>query len=396
MLFWGNKRKKEQKIEEAFEKVYQEIQTIENWDDPKKLEHYILDSCEQIIGITKEIEGERAEYRIVTAYLTDIQSIEKLPLEQRNELRDVAANIVELNKARTNYLNSSYNITEEQFLLMEQEEEELPLTIRRMLEHERYQDAVKKDKNILEAQKSQWEIEREEIQKQKKLLKPIGMVLLLFYGTLLILFAVTNQISNFDLTIPFLALLFVGAGGTFALYVRSSMLKRDMRLARQNYNKSVNLLNVVRMKYANVTKSVEYTKEKFGVNSSTELNYVWEQYVDSVREKERFVKNNDDLEYFNGRLMRLLSKVNLHDRKIWLNQAKALVDEDEMTEIKHSLVKRRQKIRDHIEENRNMVKSERNEIDRLMAEHEHYVPEIVEIIHSVDKLCSLDEKSSER
>lgn len=396
MLFLRKKRKKEQKIEEAFEKVYQEIQTIENWDDPKKLEHYILDSCEQIIGITKEIEGERAEYRIVTAYLTDIQSIEKLPQEQRKELRDVAANIVELNTARTNYLNSSHNITEEQFLLMEQEEEEIPLTIRRMLEHERYQDAVKRDKNILEAQKSQWEIEREEIQKQKKLLKPIGIVLLLFYGTLLILLGTIRQISNFDLTIPFLVLLFVGAGGTFVLYVRSSILKRDMRLARKNYNRSVNLLNVIRMKYANVTKSVEYTKEKFGVNSSTELNYVWEQYVDAVREKERFVKNNDDLEYFNGRLIRLLSRVNLHDRKIWLNQAKALVDEDEMTEIKHSLVKRRQKIRDRIEENRNMVKSERNEIDRLMAEHEHYVPEIVEIIHSVDKLCSLDKQSNER
>ena len=156
MLFFGKRRKKEQKIDEAFEKVYQEIETIENWDDPKKLEHYILDSCEQIIGITKEIEGERAEYRIVTAYLTDIQSLEKLPEEQAKELKEVAANIVELNNARTNYLNSSHNITEEQFMGMEQEEEDMPLTLRRMLEHERYQAAVKKDKNILEAQKSQW------------------------------------------------------------------------------------------------------------------------------------------------------------------------------------------------------------------------------------------------
>ena len=114
--------------------------------------------------------------------------------------------------------------------------------------------------------------------------------------------------------------------------------------------------------------------------------------MDAVKEKERFLRNNDDLEYFNGRLMRLLSKINLYDKKIWLSQTKALVDTDEMTEIKHNLVKRRQKIRDHIEENKEIVKSERKEIDRLMAEHEHYVPEIVEIIKSVDRLCSLDEK----
>ena len=392
MLFFGKRRKKEQKIDEAFEKVYQEIETIENWDDPKKLEHYILDSCEQIIGITKEIEGERAEYRIVTAYLTDIQSLEKLPEEQAKELKEVAANIVELNNARTNYLNSSHNITEEQFMLMEQEEEDMPLTIRRMLEHERYQAAVKKDKNILEAQKSQWEIERDEIKRERKLLKNLGIALLILYGTLLMLLFVAKQFSNFDLTIPFLVLLFVGAFGTFGVYIRTNMLKKDMRIARQNYNKSVNLLNVVHMKYANVTKSVEYTMEKFGVHSSTELNYVWDQYVDAVKEKERFLRNNDDLEYFNGRLMRLLSKINLYDKKIWLSQTKALVDTDEMTEIKHNLVKRRQKIRDHIEENKEIVKSERKEIDRLMAEHEHYVPEIVEIIKSVDRLCSLDEK----
>lgn len=391
MPFFGKRRKKEQKIDEAFEKVYREIETIENWDDPKKLEHYILDSCEQIIGITKEIEGERAEYRIVTAYLTDIQSLEKLPQEQQKELKEVAANIVELNNARTNYLNSSHNITEEQFMLMEQEEEEMPLTIRRMLEHERYQATVKKDKNILEAQKSQWEIERDEIKKERKILKNLGIVLLILYGTLLVLLFVVKQFSNFDLTIPFLVLLFVGALGAFGVYIRTNMLKKDMRVARQNYNKSVNLLNVVRMKYANVTKSVEYTKEKFGVHSSTELNYVWDQYVDAVKEKERFLRNNDDLEYFNGRLMRLLSKVNLYDKKIWLSQAKALIDPDEMTEIKHNLVKRRQKIRDHIEDNKEIVKSERKEIDRLMAEHEHYVPEIVEIIRSVDRLCSLDE-----
>jgi hypothetical protein len=157
-------------------------------------------------------------------------------------------------------------------------------------------------------------------------------------------------------------------------------------------NQAISLLNVVSMKYANVTKAVEYIKDKFNIHSSTELNYVWEQYMDAVRQKERLLKNNDDLEYFTGRMMRLLQKVNLYDRKIWLNQTKALVDANEMVEIRHNLVRRRQKIREHIEENRGIVRSERNEIDRLMTEHEHYVPEIMEIIKSVDKLCGLQEE----
>ena len=394
MLFFGNRKKKNKKLDDAFAKVYQEIQTIEDWDDPKKLEHYILDACEQIIAITKEIEGEKAEYRIVTSYLTDIQTIEKLPEDRAKELLEVANHIVELNAARTNYLNSSHNISEEQFLLMEQEEEDVPAIIHRMLEHERYQDAVKKDRNVLEAQKSQWEMERESVIRKRKLLKKLGVVLFVFYITLLILLFAIQQISNFDLTIAYLLLFFVGGFGAFYIYMYTNWLKRDMRQAVRNYNQAVSMLNVVRMKYANVTKSVEDTKDKFGVHSSTELNYVWEQYVDAVKERARFERNNDDLEFFNGRLMRILEKVNLHDRRIWLSQTKALVDAEEMTDIKHNLVKRRQKIRDHIEDNRKIVQSERNEIDQLMKEHEHYVPEIIEIIKSVDKLCGLTTKES--
>lgn len=392
MLFFGKKRKKEQEIDEAFAKVYQEIETIDNWNDPKKLEHYILDSCEQIIALTKEIEGEKTEYRIVTSYLTDIQTIEGLPEEMRQSIREAATNIEQLNAARQAYEKTSYQISEEQFMLMEQEEDDIPQTIHRLLDNERYQDKVRRDKNILEAQKNQWEIEREAITGERKILKRASVLLFLLYATLLILLFVLQFMAKMDLTVGFLVLFFVGALGGAMIYFRSLYLQKQMRQATRNENQAISLLNVVCMKYVNVTKAVEYTKDKFGIHNSTELNYVWEQYTSVVREKEKFLRNNDDLEYFNGRLIRLLQRIDLYDRKIWLTQTKALIDDQEMVEIKHNLVKRRQKIRAHMEENRKIVQSERNEIDRLMTEHEHYVPEIIEIISSVDKLCGLDEK----
>ena len=392
MLFFGKKRKKEQEIDEAFAKVYQEIETIDNWNDPKKLEHYILDSCEQIIALTKEIEGEKTEYRIVTSYLTDIQTIEGLPEEMRQSIREAATNIEQLNAARQAYEKASYQISEEQFMLMEQEEDDIPQTIHRLLDNERYQDKVRRDKNILEAQKNQWEIEREAITGERKILKRASVLLFLLYVTLLILLFVLQMMAKMDLTVAFLVLFCVGALGGAIIYFRGLYLQKQMRQATRNENQAISLLNVVCMKYVNVTKAVEYTKDKFGIHNSTELNYVWEQYTSAVREKEKFLRNNDDLEYFNGRLIRLLQRIDLYDRKIWLTQTKALIDDQEMVEIKHNLVKRRQKIRAHIEENRKIVQSERNEIDRLMTEHEHYVPEIIEIISSVDKLCGLDEK----
>ncbi|MBQ6463802.1 MAG: hypothetical protein IJJ59_10810, partial [Pseudobutyrivibrio sp.] len=51
------------------------------------------------------------------------------------------------------------------------------------------------------------------------------------------------------------------------------------------------------------------------------------------------------------------------------------------------LVTRRKKIRERLDDHRRIVQEERDEIDRLMMSHEHYLPEITEIIKSVDKLC---------
>lgn len=393
---FGKKSKKEKEIDQAFEKVYAEISTIDNWEDPKKLEHYILDSCEQIIGMTKEIEGEKAEYKIVTAYLTDIQTIEKMPEDKLGELKEVAANIEELNKARTAYQNSTRKISDTEFVLMEQNEDDIPSTIHRLLDNERYLDAVKKDKVVLEAQKSQWEIERDDIRRHRKILRSASIALFSFYATLLVLFIVIQMMSEFDLSIGFVLLFAVGAFGAFYIFMKLNSMDRRMRQATRNLNRTIEMLNVVLLKYVNASKAVNYVYNKYHVNSSTELNFQWEQYTDAVREKERFLRNNDDLEFFNGRLMRILQQINLYDRKIWLNQTKALIDENEMTEIRHALVERRQAIRGHIDEVREIVQSERDEIDRLMTEHEHYVPEIIEIIKSVDKLCGLNQKDSKR
>ncbi len=393
MGFFFKRKNKKRKVDDAFSKVYRQLHTIEAWDDPKKLEHYILDSCEQIIGLTKELEAEKAEYRIVSAYLEDIKTIESLPEEKRRTIREVATNIVNLNKAKEQFLATESRLTDDQFFLMEAEEAEIPGTIRRMLEHERYQEQVRREKLSLEGQKSQWAIEQEEVVRGRRMLRRVSTLLLMLYSAMLALLVLIKVFSNFDLTNAFLVLFSVGAVGAFALYFKMLAMNKTMRISRHRYNQTVELLNVVTMKFANVTKSVDYTKDKFKVHSSTELNYLWEQYLEEVRRKEQFIRNNDDLEYFHGRLMRLLGNIELHDRKVWLTQVEALTNPEDMAAVRDGLMERRSRIATHVKESREIIRSERNEIDNLMAEHQHYVPEIVEIIKSVDKICSLNTAS---
>jgi phosphoketolase len=162
MLF-KKKQNKNDKLDESFEKVISEIQKIEDWNNPKKIEHYILDSCEHIIATTKEIEALKAEYRVITSYLEDIDKIKKLPKKEFSEISLVAKNIEDLERSKRIFKDTKPKLTDEQFLLISANEETIPETIKRMQSNEKYQSAVENDMRVLEAEKNTYEIERDDI-----------------------------------------------------------------------------------------------------------------------------------------------------------------------------------------------------------------------------------------
>ncbi len=389
-IFSSRKKKKEQRaarIDDAFNRVYTQIEGIDNWDDPKKLEHYILDSCEQIIASTKAMERQKMEYRLVTRYLNDIKTIENLPRDKAKDLRTTAARICELEQNLINARAIQRNISDEQFEVISDDERDMPEIINRFSADEIYQAKLKRNLAYLEGEKSRWEIEREDLQAQVKLFKNMAIAIMTAFMTFLILLFTLYNASNMDISIWVIIVLFICAVSGFFVFIRQNAIARDNKVAIVHLNQAISMLNVERMKYVNVTNSVEYSKDRYSVNNAAELQYVWEQYQDKVRDQRRYIENNEDLEFYSNKLERLLSNMGLADDKIWLTQVNALIDRQEMADCRHRLVVRRKKIRDRLDDHRRIVQEERDEIDRLMTNHEHYLPEIQEIIKSVDKLC---------
>ncbi len=398
-IFTNRKKKKElraAKIDDAFNRVYNQIEGIDSWEDPKKLEQYILDSCEQIISSTKEMERQKTEYRIVTRYLNDIKAIENLPKEEAKELRNTAARICELERNILDARTITRNISEDQFEVISSEEADMPDIINRFRSDEIYQSKLKRNLSYLEGEKSRWEIEREELSSQNKLFKRMAMAILVSFTTLFFLLLLVYNSFKADVSLWAFIILFICAASGFIIFLRQNTITKENHVALVHLNQAISMLNVERMKYVNVTNSVEYSKDKYHVKNSSELQYIWEQYSDKVRDQQRYIQNNDDLEFYNGKLERILGNIGLADDKIWLNQVNALVDKQDMADCRHRLVQRRKKIRDRLDDHRRIVQEERDEIDRLMTEHEHYLPEIQEIIKSVDKLCGTSSRSSRR
>ncbi|MBE5919799.1 MAG: hypothetical protein E7272_08125 [Pseudobutyrivibrio ruminis] len=391
MGFFSSKKKKKEiraaKIDDAFNRVYSQIEGMGSADDPKKLERYILDSCEQIIASTKAMERQKMEYRIVTRYLNDIKAIENLPKEKAKDLRTTASKIVELEENLVNARAIQRNITDEQFQVISDDEEDMPEIINRFTSDEIYQAKLKRNLSYLEGEKSRWEIEREELRYQVKLFKRMALTIMVSFMTLLILLFTMSSATEVDISVWVFAVLFICAVSGFLVFLRQNKIAKEKKVAIIHLNQAISMLNVERMKYVNVTNSVEYSKDKYSVNNAAELQYVWEQYQDKVRDQIRYTENNEDLEFYSNKLENILGSIGLADEKIWINQINALIDRQEMADCRHRLVTRRKKIRERLDDHRRIVQEERDEIDRLMMSHEHYLPEITEIIKSVDKLC---------
>lgn len=382
------KKQREGKLQDSLQSEMEEG-LKEDLSDRKKVQHFIIGCCEQIIEAAREIEEEKAEYRIVTDYLNDIQILEELPEEDILEIQNAAENVQKLDRLRDEYQNSEKRISDVQFVQMQQEEEQIPDAIKRLQSNEAYQNTVKKDMNYLEGEKTEWYYNKLELTRQQKILKSLSCILLGVFAMSMAILLVLQIGFSVDITYAWMSVFLIAAVGGFCIFIKMSSNQTEIKRSEINMNHAITLLNKMKFKYVNVTNAVDYAREKYHVKNAYELNYLWEQYLNEVKEREKFKQTNEDLEYFNMKLVRLLKHYRLYDAQVWINQSSALVDKKEMVEVKHNLIVRRQKLRSRIEYNSQNIRERRDEIDRLLKKENIYTPEIREIINSIDQLSGV-------
>lgn len=381
--------KRNKKFEKLLEELDSAVLKEKDLEDTEKVEQYVIERLEQVIDLTREIEDEKAEYRAVTAYLNDIQKLANLSEEERKKIEETAANVVQLNSARNGFLNSARRLTDAQFAQMEQEEKDMPAVIRRLASNELYQETIKKDMKYLEREKSRWLLHREYLSHQQKGLKNFLYILIGIAAVVAVVLLFLQFGFGMDVYYAWMVLIFVTAIAICADYLKMLRNDTEILMAEKSANKAITLLNKVKIKYVNVTNAIDYACEKYHVRKAADLNRIWEYYMDAVKEREKYQRTNEDLEYFNGRLIRVLEQYRLYDARVWVTQAAALIDAKEMVEIQHNLVNRRQKLRDRIEYNVASMKELKQEAERMVDKVGGMKPQIEEIIQSMNRLSEV-------
>ncbi len=354
--------------------------------DPKEAGHVVLEHCEQIIEATRNAEDSKREFKAVTGRIIDIDSLSKIPKESFTEAKKAADQSVVLMQSRNDYLNAEKKITDAQFNMIEKSEDEIPDAIKSLLSNESYQDTLQRDMSYLEGEKLQWIMFRNELLNEKKKLKIASFILMGIFIAVLVLLTVLDLVIGVSLMPIWIILAFATVIGGFYIVIRRQSIATELRQSKLNANRAISLLNKTKVKYVSITNAVDYSRDKYHVESGKELESQWESYMDAVRDRDRYVRATDDLEYFSGRLLRELKKFDLIDPKFWVDNPKALVDKNEMNEIQHELMDLRHKIRARVQYYEDVKKNEREQIDRLMLIHPKYEQEIKKIISTVDKL----------
>lgn len=390
------KKKRPRYVDELWdydkEAVQEQVSAPKHMKAPKPQEqkkNTAMEYCEQILTAAKALEETKRDYKVVTDYLTDIQKIEGFPEKEFAEIQEVAGHVVELNRSRDSYLNKSRNISDSQFAQMEQLESQMPEIIKRLKENEAYQTTVKRDMQYLEGEKEEWRYYKDALEQESHLLRRLLYVLAGVFFAAAVMIVILGLVLHFDITLPFLAATLVAAVIGIGMVWRLQNDSIDIKRSQANINRAITLLNKVSFRYVNVTNAVDYACEKYHARNSYELNYIWEQYLEEVQEREKYRKTNDELEFFNDKLMMLLHRYHLYDTKIWIYQAQALLDSKEMVEVKHELLVRRQKLRTTMESQIANIRKAQKDIVKIVKEHPGNEKEIKGILRSINEICGL-------
>ncbi len=347
-----------------------------NIEDAATREAFYKECSDLIDEAVLQSEQAKNEYALVTTYLSDVQKIETLSGNGKAEVEAAAKSLLALEKEKERIRTKEPSISEVQKGFFSLHEEEIPKTIKWLREEEEYQREIEGRMKFLGGEKAAYQMEQEECLDRNEFLKKFMIGISVGVVVLLVLFFYIGGETGKDLRVPFLLTVIIAI--LFAMYVVVATRKNiyNMKVAEIKRNKVITIENKIKLRYVNCTWGIEYAYEKYHTSSSMHLETMWKEYLRIRAEEEANRKNERQQEVHRSAIVGELRRVGVVDTGVWVLQPQALIDKNEMVEVRHSLNVRRQKLREHIDYN--MKQKEKNEmaIVSFVKEHPEYADEV--------------------
>lgn len=353
--------------------------------DKKQREQYVKACLEQMSEASKELDTLGGEYNLVTSYLTDMEEIEAQPKEVKEQLKSYASKILELENNKEKLDKKRFIMKSEDYARMERIEQYMPDGYKKLKEAEEYQILVKKDLGRLDGERHAYYFRKNELQIAQKNMKGITVICVVSMLFLIVMLAVISAAWKLDVTIGYAIAVLIVAGVLALVYVKFHDDQRELAKVERGINKLVLLQNTVKIRYVNNTNLLEYLYMKYDVNSSNELKKLWDKYLEENIQREKEKQMQQDMDFNQAALIKILRRCNLSDPNIWLHQAQALIDNKEMVEIRHGLIIRRQKLRKQMEYNAQAAQAAQDEVKDIVDKYPEYAQKILDLVSDYEK-----------
>lgn len=348
--------------------------------DAQTRRNFYKECSELIDEAVLQTEEAKNEYGLVTSYLSDVEKVERLAGESKALVTDAAKHLLLLSDEKSKLGKQEPTISGAQKGFLALHEDEIPKTIKWLKEEEARQIDIEGKMNYMAGEKSVFSMEYDECYNANEFLKKIMIGVAVGVMAFILLFFWLGNETGKDLRVPFLLTVIVGLAASMYIMVTTRKNIYRMKVAERNRNKVIEVENKIKLKYVNCTWAIDYAYEKYHTSSASQLDMMWKEYLRIKAEEEQFKKNERQQEVYRSTIVRELRKYGVMDAGIWVLQPRALLDEKEMVEVRHSLNVRRQKLRDHIDYNAKQKEKNELAILQFIREYPEYIEETRDLL----------------
>lgn len=354
--------------------------TYLNINDSYQREKYIRSLVEQVKDASTQLDKMSYEYNVVTAVLKDMDELEALPPAEKNRIVEIAKKILHYQKEKQEYQNKKSRLTDSQFYRMEQYEDSAPRIYEDMHKAEKYREMIKDDLSRLEGEKHAFQYRKSELKHGMSDSRGMALICMLAMGLLLGMLAIMQFGFEMKTGIGYVITIVTGAAALAIIYARFVDQGKELKRVEKGMNRIILLQNTVKIRYVNNVNLLDYLYLKYNVKSAREWKNLCDIYEEEKRARTINEMNEEELDYQQSELLKILRNYQLSDARLWLRSPLALYDHREMVEIRHEHIVRRQKLRAQMDYNRRMAKEGEKELRAFIAEYPQYSKEAINMM----------------
>ena len=358
----------------------------QNFDNKEFRDDYVKGCLDRLKQASKEMENLNFEYDTVTSYLKDMEEIEALPEEESQELQECAKKVEFLQNSCNDFVGRKRTMSDDRFYQIERMIDEIEEGCAKLKEAEQYQDLVKKDLGRIDGEKHAYIYRKNEL--IGTIIDTKGMAVICVAALVLcfIMLLILQFLLDMDTKAGYMVTAAVAALAITVIYVKHTDAKRELKRVESAINKLIILHNKVKIRYVNNTNLLDYLYLKYDVESAEELEKLWNNYYHEKEEREKYRRAEEDLDYNQQELLKILRRYHIKDPAIWLHQTEAILEHKEMVEIRHNLIIRRQSLRRRMDYNKEVAAGgAQKEIKELVHRYPEYAGEIIEMVEKYEK-----------